>query len=142
MTSSYIIRRRVLHFSKKLYLQMQYQNVSVVKGQFINEVNSLTASLKLMKSHLTKHVQDLQDLSIHYHDLKLLLYSNVGIVLGNMLINITKRSLSERGYLSFEAKNQKIVHLVKQEKKTRNTNHSVLIVNLSNLIFQIKRSNS
>ena len=59
-----------------------------------------------------------------------------------MLINITKRSLSERGYLSFEAKNQKIVNLVKQEKKTRNTNHSVLIVNLSNLIFQIKRSNS
>ena len=38
---------------------MQYQNVSVVKGQFITEVNSLTASRKLMKSHLTKHVQDL-----------------------------------------------------------------------------------
>ena len=29
---------------------------AIVKGQFINETDSLTASRKLMKSHFTKHV--------------------------------------------------------------------------------------
>ena len=52
----------------------------MVKGQFINETDSLTASRKLMKSHLTKHVQDLYNLSMQYNDLKSLLYSNSGIV--------------------------------------------------------------
>ena len=31
---------------------------AVVKGQFINEMDSLTASRNLTKSHLTKHAQD------------------------------------------------------------------------------------
>ena len=31
----------------------------IVKAQFINETDSLTASRKLTKIHLTKHVQDL-----------------------------------------------------------------------------------
>ena len=43
-----------------------------------------------MKSHLTKHVQDLYNLSIQYYDLKLLFYSNIGVVLGNTLINIVR----------------------------------------------------
>ena len=34
---------------------------AVVKGQFINETNSFTASHKLMKRHLTKHHHDLYD---------------------------------------------------------------------------------
>ena len=93
---NYIIRLRVLHLSKR---------------QFINETDSSTASRKLMKSHLTKHVQDLYNLSMQYIDLKLLLYSNSGIVLGNTLINIPQRSLSKRRYLSFKTKNQKIVNL-------------------------------
>ena len=38
--------------------------------------NNITASCKLMKSHLTKHVQDLYNLSIQYNDLKSVLYSN------------------------------------------------------------------
>ena len=77
----------------------------MVKGQFVNETDSLTASHKLMKSHLTKHVQDLYNLSIQYNDLKSLLYSNSGILLGNILINIALRSLSKRRYLSFKTKN-------------------------------------
>ena len=44
-----------------------------------------------MKSHLTEHVQDLYDLSMQYIDLKLLLYSNVDIILGNTLTNIATR---------------------------------------------------
>ena len=65
----------------------------MVKGQFINEMDSLTASSKLIKSHLTKHVQDLYHVSMQYHDLKSLLYSNSGTVLGNALINIAQRLL-------------------------------------------------
>ena len=81
---------------------------AIVKGQFINEKNSLTASRrKLIKSHLTKHVQDFYNLSIQYNDLKLLLYSNNSIVLGNALISITQILLSKRRYLSFKTKNQK-----------------------------------
>ena len=81
---------------------------AIVKGQFINEKNSLTASRrKLIKSHLTKHVQDFYNLSIQYNDLKLLLYSNNSIVLGNTLISITQILLSKRRYLSFKTKNQK-----------------------------------
>ena len=34
-------------------------------------MDSLTASCKLMKSHLNKHVQDLYNLSIQYNGLKL-----------------------------------------------------------------------
>ena len=74
---------------------------AMVKGQFINETDSLTASRKLMKSHLTEHVQDLYNLSMKYNDLKSLPYSNSGIVLGNTLMNIAQRSLLKRRYLSF-----------------------------------------
>ena len=68
------------------------------------------------------------------NDLKSLLYSNSGIVLGNMLINIMQRSLSKR-YLSFKTKNQKIVNLIKRKRKSCNTNYSVPIINLSNYNF-------
>ena len=81
----------------------------MVKGQFISETDSLTISHKLMKSHLTKHVQDLRNLSIHYNDLKLFLCSDSGIVLGNTLISIARRLLSKYPSLSFKTKNQKIV---------------------------------
>ena len=65
---------------------------AIVKRQFINETDSLTASRKLTESHLTKHVPDLYNLSIQYHDLKSFLYSNDSIVLGSTLINIARRS--------------------------------------------------
>ena len=35
---------------------------------------------------------------------------SIGIVFGNTLFNIVRRSLSKRRYLSFETKNQKIVN--------------------------------
>ena len=38
-------------------------------------------------------MQDLSDLSMQYNGLKSLLYSNVGIVFGNTVINIAQRSL-------------------------------------------------
>ena len=41
-----------------------------------------------------------------YYLLKSLLYSNIGIVLGNTLINIARRSLSKRRYLSFKSKSK------------------------------------
>ena len=80
--------------------------LAIVKGQFINETDSLAVSLNLMKSHLTKHVQNLYILSIQYNDLESLLYLNIGIVLGNTLINIARRSFSKRRYLSFLKKSQ------------------------------------
>ena len=64
--------------------------------------------------------------------MKSLLYSNIGIVLGNTLINITRRSLSKRCYLSFKTKNQKIFNLIKHKIKPCNTNYSAPIINLSN----------
>ena len=85
-----------------------------------------------MKSHLTKHVQDLYNLSIKYNDLKSLLYLNIGIVFGNTLINIAQKSLSKRLYLSFKTKSQKIVNLIKCKRKPCNTNYFVPIINLSN----------
>ena len=100
-------------FIKKALFVDVIPKFAMVKGQFINETDSLTASRKLMKSHLTKHVQDLYNLSMQYNDLKSLLHSNSGIVLGNMLINIAQRSLSKRRYLSFKTKIQKIVNLIK-----------------------------
>ena len=77
------------------------------KGRIINERDSLTASHNLMKSHLTKHVQ--------YNDLKSLFYSNIGVVLGNILINIAWWCLWKR-YLSLKIKNQKIVNLIKHKR--------------------------
>ena len=38
--------------------------ILIVKGSFIDETNSLAASRKLMKCYLTKHAQDLYNLSI------------------------------------------------------------------------------
>ena len=66
-----------------------------------------------MKSHLTKHIQDLYDLSIQYNGLISLFHSNVGIVLGNVRIKIARRLLSKRRFLSFKRINQEIVNLIK-----------------------------
>ena len=43
-------------FIKKALFFDVIPKFTVVKGQFINETNSLTPSHKLMKSHLTKHI--------------------------------------------------------------------------------------
>ena len=75
-------------FIKKALFVDVIPKFAMVKGQFINETDSLAASRKLMKSHLTKHVQDLYNLSMQYIDLKSLLYSNSGIILGNTLIKL------------------------------------------------------
>ena len=104
---------------------------AIVRGEYINETDSLKASRKSMKSHLTKHVQDLYNLSIQYNDLKSLLYSNIGTELGNTLINIAQRSLSKRRYLSFKTKNRKMVNLIKRKRKPCSKNYLVPIINLS-----------
>ena len=64
--------------------------------------------------------------------MKSLLYSNIGIALGNTLINIARTSLSKRRYLSFKTKNQKLVNLINRKRKPCNTNCSVPIIKLSN----------
>ena len=95
---------------------------AIVKEKFINETDSFAESHKLMKSHLTKHVQDLYNLSMQYNDLKSLLYSNSGIVLDNTLISIARRSLSKLRYLSFKTKYKKVVNLLKHKTKPSNYN--------------------
>ena len=75
-----------------------------------------------MKSHLTKHVQDLYNLSIQYNDLKQLLYSNIDIVLGNTLLSHRDRFQNVLIYL-LKQKNQKIVNLIKRKE-----NHVVQII--------------
>ena len=75
-------------FIKKALFVDVIPKFAMVKVQFINETDSLTASPKLMKSHLTKHVQDVYNLLKQYNDLKSLLYSNSGIALGNTLIKV------------------------------------------------------
>ena len=126
-------------FIKKALFDDVKRKFAVIKEQFINERDSLTASHKLMKSHITKNMKDLYYLSIQCNDLKSLLYLNVGIVLVSKLINIPQKLLSKRRYLSFETKNQKIiklnkkkVNLIKQKQKPCNTNYSLPIINLSN----------
>ena len=92
-------------FIKKALFVDVIPKFAMIKGQFINETDSLTALRKLMKSHLIKHIHDVYNLSMQYNDLKSLLYSNKGIVLGNTLINIAQRSSSKRRYLPFKTKN-------------------------------------
>ena len=119
-------------FIKKALFVDVVPKFAIVKGQFINETDSLTASSKSMKSHLTKHVQHLYNLSIQYNDLKSLLYSNIGIVLGNTLISIARRSITRRHYLSFKTKNQKKVNLIKRKRRPCNIGYSVPTITLSN----------
>ena len=128
-----MLLRRCFDGSERLVgLLCSFHLTLAVKGQFINETDSLTASHKLMKSHLTKHAQDLCNLSIQYNDLKLLLYSNIGIVPGNAHINIARRSLSKHRYLFLKTKNQKVVNLIKRRRQPCNTNYSVPKINISN----------
>ena len=115
-------------FIKKALFADVIPKFAVVKGQFIKEMDSLTAS--------RKYAQDLYNLSIQYNDLKSLLYSNIGIVLGNTLINIARRLLSKRRYLSFKTKSQKIVNLIKYKRKPV---YSVPIINLTNYISNQER---
>ena len=61
------------------------------------------------------------------NDLKLLRYSDIGIVLSNTLISIAQGLLSKCRYLFFKTKNQKTVNLTKQKK-----NHVTQII----LIFK------
>ena len=104
-------------FIRKTFFVDFIPKLAMVKGQLINETDSLTASHKLMKSHLTKHVQNLYNLSMQFNDLKSLLYSSIGFVFGNILINIARRSLSKCRYLSFKTKNQNIINLIKRKRK-------------------------
>ena len=113
ITSKLLNTSASIAFIKKALFVDVIPKFAMVKVQFTNETDTLTASRKLMKSHLTKHAQDLYNLSIQYNDLKSLLYSNKGIVLNNTLINISQRSLSKRCYLPHKTKNQKMVNLIK-----------------------------
>lgn len=105
-------------FIKKALFVDMISKFAVVKGWFIHEMDSSIASHKLMKSHLTKHVQELYGLWTQHNDLKSLLYSNVCIALRNILTSIVQRLFSKCFYLSFKTKNKKIVNLIKQKEKT------------------------
>ena len=66
----------IAHIKKGLFVDV-VPNFAVVKEEFINDGDSLTASRKIMKSHLTKHVQDFNGLSMQYNDLKLLVFTQL-----------------------------------------------------------------
>ena len=70
LLQNYIILQQVLQLSKRHFFVDGVPKFVIVKEKFINKTESLTASHKLMKSHLTKHVQDLYNLSMQYNDLK------------------------------------------------------------------------
>ena len=70
---------------------------------------------------------------MQYNDLKLLLYSDTGIVLGNTRINIAQKLLSKcLSFIYLLKQKLKRWLLNKTKEKTCNTNYSVLIINLSN----------
>ena len=64
ITSKFRNTSASIAFIKKALVVDVILKFAIVKGQFINEKDSLTTSRKLMKSHLTKHAQDLYNLSI------------------------------------------------------------------------------
>ena len=64
ITSKFRNTSASIAFIKKALVVDVILKFAIVKGQFINEKDSLTTSHKLMKSHLTKHAQDLYNLSI------------------------------------------------------------------------------
>ena len=57
-----------LAFIKKVLFNDVLPKFAVVKSQFINEADSYTSSPKSMKSHLTKYIQDLYNLSMPHND--------------------------------------------------------------------------
>ena len=57
-----------LAFIKKVLFDDVLPKFAVVKGQFINEADSYTSSPKSVKSHLTKYIQDLYNLSMPRND--------------------------------------------------------------------------
>ena len=74
-------------FIKKALFVDAISKFAMFKGQFINETDSLT-----------KHVQDFYNLSMQYNDLKSLLYSNSGIVLGdNTTTSLTVSLMNFKG---------------------------------------------
>ena len=83
-------------FIKKALFVDVIPKFAIVKGQFINETDSLTASRKLMKSHLTKHIQDLYNLSIQNNDLKSLLYY-IGTIVTILVLYLVTHLLTSDG---------------------------------------------
>ena len=65
---------------------------------------SSKSSQNILKSHLTKHIQDLYSFSIRYNDLRTLLLSEIGHVFGEAIIFSTTKSLAKHRYLSIKTK--------------------------------------
>ena len=112
---------RYLYQVEKYYIKIMMKKAlfvdaiptfAIVIAQFINETDSLTASRKLMKSHLTKHVQDLYNLSTQYNDLKSLLYYMGTIVTILVLYFVTHLLTSDGDHYQNVA-----IHLLEQKIK-------------------------
>ena len=92
---------------------MLYLCLRKLKGQFLNEENRIISSQGILKSHLTKHIQDLDNITTLYNDLRTSLFTDIGQVFGKAIIfNITK-SLAKHRYLSFKTKNKKLINLIR-----------------------------
>ena len=68
---------------RKFYVILVFAKV---KGQFLNEENRIKSSDNILKSHLTKHIQDSYNFSTIYNDLRTLLLSETGHVFGKTII--------------------------------------------------------
>ena len=95
-------------FTKKALFVNVIAVFAKVKGQFLNEENCIISSQGILKSNLTKHIQDLYNLTTIYNDLKTSLFTGIGQAFGKAVIfNITK-SLAKHRYLSFKTKTRNL----------------------------------
>ena len=72
-------------FIKKALLVNVIPVLAKVKGRFLNEENRIISSQGILKSHLTKHIQDLYNLTTIYNDLRTSLFADIGQVFGKAI---------------------------------------------------------
>ena len=109
-----------------------------VRGQFLNEENRTKSSQNILKSHLTKHIQDLYNFSVIYDDLRISLLSEIGHVFGKAIIFSITMSLAKHRYFSLKTKNKKLTNLIRSKKQVVIKHYSVLIINIFKFVLSHK----
>ena len=109
-----------------------------VKGQLLNEENRIKSSQNVLKSHLTKPIQDLYNFSTIYNDLRTSLLSEIGHVFGRIIIFSITKVLTKHRYLSFKTKNEKLGNLIRSKKQVAIKHYSVPIINICRYVLSDK----
>ena len=107
---------------------------SKVEGQLLSEENCIKSSQNILKNDLTKHIQDLYNLSTMYNELRTL----IGHVIGKAIIFSITKSLAKHRYLSFKTKNKKLLNLIRSEKQTDIKHYSARVINKSKYVLSNK----